>query len=514
MNNNRYTKGTPLTVIWYLRKPDGSPYSLAGYGHKLRCSNSRGSIEITSSGINIELGYVYFTLTSEMQTSTGFYSFSMDLYMYGRLMNTIVENNAIEIIRADTCNAAFQTCNTQAQEVQIYSVGQFNLFAPNAPVPGSDGYWYFDGERIKDDEGHYIPTNVTLRFIDEGEDRGVIIIDEGRETERRITIFKEIIETAEDDHEQATDDHEAVEEAIGRMEGVTNHINLNSINGRSQAYSSGAEARAQVPEAWRGYPGLVITYLYGVDGVSVRWISEQFTGSEWTTADEGWTLYFDKGTLGNYRCVDSVGDLPVNPSEQERRAGYIIDGNMYCYVGTGGDTLGGRYKNVGPFVGPQGIQGPQGPQGVRGPQGEQGNTGSSVDYPFELINNLTTEDAEKGLSAAMGKRLKDMFDAEVSLVTHDAETEVELEDAEPNVLHVWDGPVNSLSVTLAPYDNPDRVNEYRFQFATSAGWEQEESPFAGVTGVRWNEEPVCSPSCTYEVSILYSVGLFVEIENE
>lgn len=36
------------------------------------------------------------------------------------------------------------------------------------------------------------------------------------------------------------------------------------------------------------------------------------------------------------------------------------------------------------------------------PQGMQGNTGSSVDYPFELVNNLTTDDATKALSAAQG----------------------------------------------------------------------------------------------------------------
>ena len=35
-------------------------------------------------------------------------------------------------------------------------------------------------------------------------------------------------------------------------------------------------------------------------------------------------------------------------------------------------------------------------------KGEQGNTGSSVDYPYELVNNLTTNDATKGLSAAQG----------------------------------------------------------------------------------------------------------------
>lgn len=41
------------------------------------------------------------------------------------------------------------------------------------------------------------------------------------------------------------------------------------------------------------------------------------------------------------------------------------------------------------------------------PQGLQGNTGSSVDFPFELVNNRTTDDATKGLTAAEGKRLGD-----------------------------------------------------------------------------------------------------------
>lgn len=49
-----------------------------------------------------------------------------------------------------------------------------------------------------------------------------------------------------------------------------------------------------------------------------------------------------------------------------------------------------------------GLKGDQGIQGNPGPKGEQGNTGSSVDYPYELVNNLTTDDATKGLSAAQG----------------------------------------------------------------------------------------------------------------
>ena len=49
-----------------------------------------------------------------------------------------------------------------------------------------------------------------------------------------------------------------------------------------------------------------------------------------------------------------------------------------------------------------GIKGATGPQG---PKGDPGNTGSSVDYPYELVNNVTTDDATKGLSAAQGKVL-------------------------------------------------------------------------------------------------------------
>ena len=52
------------------------------------------------------------------------------------------------------------------------------------------------------------------------------------------------------------------------------------------------------------------------------------------------------------------------------------------------------------------------------PQGMQGNTGSSVDYPYELVNNLTTDDATKGLTAAQGKVLDgkvSQLEAKVSL---------------------------------------------------------------------------------------------------
>ena len=40
-------------------------------------------------------------------------------------------------------------------------------------------------------------------------------------------------------------------------------------------------------------------------------------------------------------------------------------------------------------------------------KGAQGDTGSNVDYPYTLVNNVTTNDATQGLSAAMGVYLQD-----------------------------------------------------------------------------------------------------------
>lgn len=72
----------------------------------------------------------------------------------------------------------------------------------------------------------------------------------------------------------------------------------------------------------------------------------------------------------------------------------LAQGNQ---VGSGAELAGILKEMVEEMPGPPGPQGPQGPQG---------NTGSSVDYPFELVNNLTTDDPEKGLSAAQGVVLK------------------------------------------------------------------------------------------------------------
>lgn len=134
--------------------------------------------------------------------------------------------------------------------------------------------------------------------------------------------------------------------------------------------------------------------------------------------------------LTGYVSVASIADLP-DPGQPT--LGYLVGENLYLYVGTDGDTMDGKYKNCGPFRGPQGIPGadgapgpqgaagPTGPQGPVGPQGPQGNTGSSVDYPFTLVNNLTEGGVDKALTAEQGKVIGDaLFGDQDELLPFDA----------------------------------------------------------------------------------------------
>lgn len=80
---------------------------------------------------------------------------------------------------------------------------------------------------------------------------------------------------------------------------------------------------------------------------------------------------------------------------------YIWNYNTRQYEDSGKPAKGDKGDK-----GNKGDTGDTGAVGPQGPVGPQGNTGASVDYPFELVNNLTTDDATKGLSAAQGVVLK------------------------------------------------------------------------------------------------------------
>ena len=69
-----------------------------------------------------------------------------------------------------------------------------------------------------------------------------------------------------------------------------------------------------------------------------------------------------------------------------------------------------------------------------GLKGAQGDTGSSVDYPFTIVNNLTTDDATQALSAAQGVAL----DNKVSQLRQKVYESQNTQDAEVHQVNVGD----------------------------------------------------------------------------
>lgn len=71
--------------------------------------------------------------------------------------------------------------------------------------------------------------------------------------------------------------------------------------------------------------------------------------------------------------LDSESQLP---QEGVSGDGWLIDGNLYVYVGENGNVASNpKWSNVGSIQGPQGPEGPQGPVGPKGDPGEQGPKG-------------------------------------------------------------------------------------------------------------------------------------------
>lgn len=187
--NNHFKLGKPLNVIWHFKRPDGENYSLAGLQHELVCYNSRGRFKIKDSVINVEdTGVLSFTLKEEMQTVEGAYSFHLSLLRHGKTVNTVVKNDAVILSKHIIDTNSIQ--EDEPTTIEIFSVGEFELFRPTAPVAGSDGWWYFDGQPILDDEGNKVPINVTIDIDDdpESETFGIITLDKGRDGGRETVI--------------------------------------------------------------------------------------------------------------------------------------------------------------------------------------------------------------------------------------------------------------------------------------------------------------------------------------
>lgn len=91
--------------------------------------------------------------------------------------------------------------------------------------------------------------------------------------------------------------------------------------------------------------------------------------------------------------ISSTSQLPTDPTPDQQGRGYLLGTMLYVYVGTGGDTLSGKYKSA-QLKGATGETGPQGPSGVH-------------EDDVTIADNLTTDDPLQVLSAKQGKVLEE-----------------------------------------------------------------------------------------------------------
>ena len=100
-----------------------------------------------------------------------------------------------------------------------------------------------------------------------------------------------------------------------------------------------------------------------------------------------------------------------------------------------------------------------------GLKGAQGDTGSSVDYPFTIVNNLTTNDATQALSAAMGVQLETEVSQLEAKVT-------DLQTISKDASEIWTKRTNTVIGTDGALSNSSNYITYVF----------ESSDFKKVTG--------------------------------
>lgn len=104
--------------------------------------------------------------------------------------------------------------------------------------------------------------------------------------------------------------------------------------------------------------------------------------------------------IKGYVAIGSVDDLPESPTAEQQQKGWLLGTVLYVWVGTGGDTLGGKYQSAQ-------LKGADGAPGEKGDKGESGVHLGDV----ALVNDLTTGGEESALTAEMGKVLGERISA-------------------------------------------------------------------------------------------------------
>ena len=107
----------------------------------------------------------------------------------------------------------------------------------------------------------------------------------------------------------------------------------------------------------------------------------------------------DANSLKGWVAITSINELPTSPSPSQQALAYLLDTTLYVYVGSGGDTLEGKYRSAEL----KGTDGRDGQDGATGPQGPSGVHEDDV----TIADNLTTDDPLQVLSARQGVELRE-----------------------------------------------------------------------------------------------------------
>lgn len=217
--------------------------------------------------------------------------------------------------------------------------------------------------------------------------------------------------------------------------------------------------------------------------------------------------------LGGFVLLESEEELPDNPTD--KTLGYLIDGDLYVWVGENGDTAEGKYQNCGSIQGPPGASHWADLEDV--PElaylGADEGTVESASFDPEAD---TVHIAAQTLSSAQQQQVRENIGAAgvndvvgIPVVNHGtSDTTFSLT---PNVFHVW-GTVGTLTLSLATGE-VGYVQEYMFEFTSgsTATTLTLPSTLMWINGV---EPSDIEADHTYQVSIMNGIGVIGGVSDE
>lgn len=210
--------------------------------------------------------------------------------------------------------------------------------------------------------------------------------------------------------------------------------------------------------------------------------------------------------LGGFKVLDSIDELPSNPSDPS--LGYLIDGNLYVYVGTGGDTKDGTYQDCGQIQGPPGTTHwadlEDVPELAYLGADEGGASPASFDPESDTVHvtvqSLSSAQKQQARTNIGAAGVNDVVG--IPIVNHGTSDTTFMLTA--NTFHVW-GEVGSLTLSLATGE-VGYVQEYMFEFTSgsTATTLSLPSTLKWINGV---EPSDIEADHTYQVSIMNGIGV-------